>query len=50
MVESVGAGEDGNLHANLISNYKGLFERIRTFKQQVNKPTSEQKSNTIEVE
>lgn len=50
MVESVGAGEDGNLHANLISNYKGLFERIRTFKQQVNKPTPEQKSNTIEVE
>lgn len=51
VVESVGAGEDGNLHANLISNYKGLFERIRMFKQEAaNKQQPTKGTNTIEVE
>ena len=50
MVESVGAGEDNNLHANLISNYTALFDRIRNFKHEAAKQqTSPTSDNVIEV-
>ena len=48
MITSIGGGDTNNLHANIISNYTSLFDRIRNFKNQQVAPQPSD-SNVVEV-